>query len=56
MTKSNFFNIIDYGLSKIRIAIFDSNLNICYSESILKKSNDNSENNFDNLKDIIRKA
>lgn len=56
MTKSNFFNIIDYGLSKIRIAIFDSNLNICYSESILKKSIDNSENNFDNLKDIIRKA
>ena len=56
MTKSNFFNIIDYGLSKIRIAIFDSNLNVCYSESILKKSIDNSENNFDNLKDIIRKA
>tara|TARA_B100000989_G_scaffold151996_1_gene113441 strand:- start:1190 stop:2344 length:1155 start_codon:yes stop_codon:yes gene_type:complete len=56
MTKSNFFNIIDYGLSKIRIAIFDSNLNICYSESILKKSIDKSENNFDNLKDIIRKA
>ena len=56
MTKSNFFNIIDYGLSKIRIAIFDSNLNICYSESLLKKSIDKSENNFDILKDIIRKA
>ena len=56
MTKSNFFNIIDYGLSKIRIAIFDSNLNVCYSESILKNSIDNKENNFDYLKDIIRKA
>ena len=56
MTKSNFFNIIDYGLSKIRIAIFDSNLNVCYSESILKNSINNKENNFDYLKDIIRKA
>ena len=56
MTKSKFFNIIDFGLSKIRIAIFDSNLNVCYSESVLKKSIDNKENNFDNLKDIIRKA
>ena len=56
MIKSNYYSIIDFGLSKIRVAIFDSNLNVCFSESISNKSIHNSENTFINLKDLIKKA
>ena len=56
MIKSNYYSIIDFGLSKIRVAIFDSDLNVCFSESISNKSIHNSENTFINLKDLIKKA
>ena len=56
MIKSNYYNIIDFGLSKIRVAIFDSDLNVCFSESISNRAIQNSENTFVNLKNLIKKA
>ena len=56
MIKSNYYNIIDFGLSKIRVAIFDSDLNVCFSESISNSAIQNSENTFVNLKNLIKKA
>ena len=34
MGKNNYFNVIDFGSSKIRFASFDDNLDEKYSESI----------------------
>ena len=33
MNKKNYFNIIDFGSSKIRFSVFDNNLNEKFSES-----------------------
>ena len=56
MENYKYFNIIDYGSSKIRIAIFDSRVNICFSEAIQNSSNIDTNENFENLKNAIKKA
>ncbi len=56
MIKYNYYNIIDFGLSRIRVAIFDTNLKVCFSESISNSLIQNSENTFVNLKNLIKKA
>ena len=52
----NFFNIIDYGSSKIRFACFDNNQNITFSNSIEVYTNNNFQNQFEAVNQIIKKA
>ena len=52
----NFFNIIDYGSSKIRFACFDNNQNITFSNSIEVYTNNNFQNQFEAVNEIIKKA
>ncbi len=51
-----FFNIIDYGSSKIRFACFDNNQNITFSNSIEVYTNNNFQNQFEAVNEIIKKA
>ena len=56
MIKQDFFNILDYGNSKIRFSVFDNNLNEKYSNSkILVLENDYS-NHFDAIEGIIKNS
>ena len=56
MIKQDFFNILDYGNSKIRFSVFDNNLNEKYSNSkILVLENDYS-NHFDTIEGIIKNS
>ncbi len=50
------FNIIDYGSSKIRFACFDNNQNITFSNSIEVYTNNNFQNQFEAVNEIIKKA
>ncbi len=51
-----FFNIIDYGSSKIRFACFDNNQNITFSNSLEVYTNNNFQNKFEPVNEIIKKA
>ena len=51
-----FFNIIAYGSSKIRFACFDNNQNITFSNSIEVYTNNNFQNQFEAVNEIIKKA
>ena len=52
--KNKYFNLIDFGSSKIRFSIYDVNLNIKFSEA--KSVIIDIVNHFEVIKNIIRKA
>ena len=56
MNKNNYFNIIDFGSSKIRFGIFDINLNEKFSDSMNIYNNESLQSHFEVLGKIIKKA
>ena len=56
MNKINFFNVIDFGSSKIRFASFDKNLNEKFSDSINVYLNEKLQTHFEAINIIIKKA
>ena len=56
MNKNNFINIIDFGSSKIRLAVFNNEFDIQFSQSFPNKINDKYSNTTQNLKEIIKIA
>ena len=56
MNKRNFFNIIDFGSSKVRFTTFDINLNEKFSDSINVYLNEDFQNHFEAVNKIIKKA
>ena len=56
MSNKNLFNIIDFGSSKIRFAAFDKNLNEKFSDSIKVLVENDSQNHFEAINKIIKKA
>ena len=50
------YNIIDFGLSKIRFSVFDKNLVEKFSETKDVKINENYDNHFHSIIEIIKKA
>ena len=44
MSESNYYNIIDFGSSKIRFTVFDNKLREKFSESKITISNNNNFN------------
>ncbi len=56
MNKNNYFNIIDFGSSKIRFGIFDLNLDEKFSDSTNIHDNESLQSHFEALGKIIKKA
>ncbi|OCW75363.1 hypothetical protein AKH19_07180 [Pelagibacteraceae bacterium GOM-A1] len=56
MGKNRYFNVIDFGSSKIRFASFDNNLDEKFSESIKIYTNENLQSHFEAINKIIKKA
>ena len=56
MFKENYLSIIDFGSSKTRITIFDSNLNIAFTQSLNKNLNSEDVQYFNLFKNIIKTA
>jgi hypothetical protein len=56
MNKRNFFNVIDFGSSKIRLSTFDINLNEKFSDSIQVSIDEDFQNHFNAINKIIKKA
>ena len=56
MGKNNYFNVIDFGSSKIRFASFDNNFDKKFSESIKVYTNENLQSHFEAINKIIKKA
>ena len=56
MNKNNYFNIIDFGSSKIRFGIFDINLDEKFSDSMNIYDNESLQSHFEVLGKIIKKA
>ena len=56
MDRKKLFNVIDFGSSKIRFSVFDLNLNEKYSESKKVYINENFQNHFETINEIIKKA
>ena len=56
MNKINYFNVIDFGSSKIRFASFDNKLNEKFSKSEKVSLNENLQNHFETINTIIKKA
>tara|TARA_B100000886_G_scaffold99729_1_gene66213 strand:- start:9829 stop:10995 length:1167 start_codon:yes stop_codon:yes gene_type:complete len=56
MNKNNYFNIIDFGSSKIRFATFDTNLDEKFSDSMNINYNENFQSHFEVLDKIIKKV
>ena len=56
MNKINFFNIIDFGNSKIRFSVFDLNFNEKFSDSKNVNIDGNFENHFEEVNKIIKNA
>ncbi len=56
MNKINFFNVIDFGSSKIRFASFDKNLNEKFSDSINVYLNEKLQTHSEAINIIIKKA
>ena len=54
--KNKYFNLIDFGSSKIRFSIYDVNLKIKFSEAKSVIIDNNFVNHFEVIKNIIRKA
>ncbi len=56
MGKNSYFNVIDFGSSKIRFASFDNNFDEKFSESIKVYTNENLQSHFEAINKIIKKA
>lgn len=56
MDRHNYFNILDFGASKIRFSVFDNELNIKYSESKPVKIEDSYLNHLEIFNSIIKNA
>lgn len=56
MSKNNYFNILDFGSSKIRFSVFDHQLNETYSISKIIKLEENDLSHYKEVKNIIKKA
>ena len=56
MSKNNYFNIIDFGSSKIRLGIFDINSDEKFSDSMNIYDNESLQSHFEVLDKIIKKA
>ena len=56
MGKNNYFNVIDFGSSKIRFASFDNSFDEIFSESIKVYTNENLQSHFEAINKIIKKA
>ncbi|MDC3043438.1 hypothetical protein OA160_02245 [Candidatus Pelagibacter sp.] len=56
MDKKNYFNVIDFGSSKIRFSVFDFELNNKYSDSKKTYINENFQNHFETIEKIIKNA
>ena len=56
MNKRNFFNVIDFGSSKIRLSTFDINFNEKFSDSINVSINEDFKNHFEAINKIVKKA
>ena len=56
MDRHNYFNILDFGASKIRFSVFDNELNIKYSESKPVKIEDSYLNQLEIFNSIIKNA
>ena len=56
MGKNNYFNVIDFGSSKIRFASFDNSFDEKFSESIKVYTNENLQSHFEAINKIIKKA
>ena len=56
MNKKKFYNIIDFGSSKIRLSIYDNNSNENYSETILKNNKSISNGRCKELEDLIKRT
>ena len=56
MNKINYFNVIDFGSSKIRFASFDNKLNEKFSKSEKVSLNENLQNHFETINTIKKKA
>ena len=54
MNKDNYYNLVDFGYSKINFSVFDINLNAKYSET--KELNFEKNNKFENKIELIKKA
>lgn len=56
MSKEKYFNLIDYGASKIRFSVFDKNYNEKYSETVEVIYEQKYNNHFEEIVKIIKKA
>ena len=56
MSKENYINIIDFGTSKIRFAVFDNKLNEKFIETNEVIINENYSNHFNLINQITKKA
>ena len=56
MSENNYYNIIDFGSSKIRFSVFDNNLKEKFSESKSTIFNNDNLSYFSEIKNIIKKA
>ena len=57
MNKVNYFNLIDFGSSKIRFSVFDSDLKEKFSETkTVTYNNENYVNHFDEIRKTVKKA
>ena len=56
MSKEKYFNLIDYGASKIRFSVFDKNYNEKYSETVEVIYEQKYFNHFEEIVKIIKKA
>lgn len=54
MSKDNYYNLVDFGYSKINFSVFDINLNAKYSET--KELNFEKNNKFETIIELIKKA
>ena len=56
MNKVNYFNLIDFGSSKIRFSVFDSDLKEKFSETkTVTYNNENYDNHFDEIRKTVKK-
>ena len=56
MSNNNYFNLIDFGSSKIRFAVYDNNLEKKYSESKFILPENNYKNHFNYIADTVKRA
>ena len=56
MSENNYYNIIDFGSSKIRFSVFDNKLKEKFSESKITIFNNDNLSYFSEIKNIVKKA